>query len=200
MLEQWIRPIYQQVVVRPIIPFLSIFTPSQVTIIGGVMGISSGIFIVLQHPVIAVLLLLLSGLCDTLDGSLAREFKQHSIFGCVLDVCIDRLVESAVILGLFFSYPAQRAAPSLLMLVSILLCVTSFLLVGIFSSDNHSQKSFNYSPGLMERAEAFLFFIAMIWFAKFFNLLAYLFTALTFFTAGQRLYQFKQHQKRFLAK
>jgi hypothetical protein len=83
---------------------------------------------------------------------------------------------------------------SLLMLGSILICVTSFLVVGIFL-ENTSQKSFYYSPGLIERAEAFLFFVLMILFSKAFSILAVIFSILVFLTAALRLYQFAQYRQ-----
>lgn len=70
---------------------------------------------------------------------------------------VDRVVEFVVVLALWFVAPQQRGLWCLLMLGSMLLCITSFLVVGIFS-ENQSQKSFHYSSGLMERAEAFSFF------------------------------------------
>ncbi|WP_454780756.1 hypothetical protein [Legionella sp. WA2022007384] len=52
-----------------------------------------------------------------------------------------------------------------------------------------------YSPGLMERAEAFSFFIAMMIWPHAFNFLVCLFTFLVTITAIIRLVQFyNQHQ------
>jgi len=99
------------------------------------------------------------------------------------------MVEFAVILGLFFVDANERALPSLVMLGSILLCITTFLVVGIFV-ENQSVKSFFYSPGLIERAEAFIFFSIMILFPSTFMVAAYLFSALTFFSAIFRFWEF----------
>lgn len=195
MLEKWIRLIYQRKVVTPLIPFLDMFTPCQITVAGGISGILSAACIILSSPLSATILLLLSGLCDTLDGSLARHDNHTSNWGCALDIFTDRVVECAMILGLFFVNTSQRAVPCMLMLISILLCITSFLLVGIFSSQEDSDKSFDYSPGLMERAEAFLFFITMTWVPALFELLAYAFTLLVFITSFIRLYQFKLYSR-----
>ena len=79
------------------------------------------------------------------------------------------------------------------MLGSILLCITSFLVVGIFTP-NHSSKSFHYSPGLIERAEAFLFFIVMIFVPYYFTFFAFLFATLVALTALIRLWQFSKTQ------
>ena len=73
------------------------------------------------------------------------------------------------------------------------MCITAFLVVGIFSA-KEGEKSFYYSPGLVERAEAFLFFIAMMLLPNYFNQLAYSFILLVFITALFHLFQFyKQH-------
>jgi hypothetical protein len=101
------------------------------------------------------------------------------------------VVEASVIIALFAVAPESRALPALLMLSCILLCVTSFLVTAIFS-ENNSEKSFYYSPGLIERPEAFLFFILMMLVPKTFSLLAYLFSALVLWTTYRRLQEFRQ--------
>lgn len=75
------------------------------------------------------------------------------------------------------------------MLTSILLCVTSFLVVGIFT-EKQTEKSFYYSPGLIERGEAFFFFILMILFPSYFVLLSSLFILLVLLTTAIRVVQF----------
>ena len=133
----------------------------------------------------------MTGFLDTLDGSLARHLKTTSPKGTVFDITSDRLVEFSIILGLYAFDPTHRALGTLLMLGSVLICVTSFLVVGIFE-DNQTEKGFHYSPGIMERAEAFLFFGAMILFPSYFMILAILFTSLVFLTAVIRLSQFSK--------
>jgi len=145
--------------------------------------------VIFNFPWIAFLALLLSGFLDTLDGSLARYLNLVTSKGAALDIVCDRIVELAVIIGLFFVDANVRALPSLVMLGSILLCITTFLVVGIFV-ENPSMKSFFYSPGLIERGEAFIFFSIMILFPSTFMVAAYLFSALTLFTAIFRLWEF----------
>jgi phosphatidylglycerophosphate synthase len=141
------------------------------------------------YSFIAVLCLALSGFLDTLDGSIARHTQRASPKGAALDIISDRVVEFVIILSLFLIDPASRALPSLFMLGSVLICITSFLIVGIFTQ-NESQKSFHYSPGLMERAEAFIFFAAMILFPLAFPVLSALFSLLVAITALIHIFQF----------
>jgi phosphatidylglycerophosphate synthase len=193
MLEKWIRPIYQQTVIDPFLPLLSkLISPAQATIVAGILGMIASLFLSLQHLMLATICLVLSGIVDTLDGSLARHSNTTSSFGCALDIFTDRVVECAIIIGLCVIDMPHRTIPSLLMLGSITLCITSFLVVGIFTDNQHAEKSFYYSIGLMERFEAFVFFIAMIWLAHWFAIIAYLFTSLVLVTAFIRLYQFKK--------
>ncbi|MDE4955268.1 CDP-alcohol phosphatidyltransferase, partial [Francisella tularensis subsp. holarctica] len=74
----------------------------------------------------------------------------------------------------------------LLMMMSIIVCISSFLLVGIFSQ-KESSKIFYYSPGLIERAETFIFFILMILFPNILVVLGLIYTLLVLWTT---LYRF----------
>ncbi len=191
MLDSRCRSIYQKLFVDPFLtlPWIKNCSPLLITGLSSLFGVTVAPLIVLKLDFFAIFFLIVSGYFDTLDGSLARHQKTTSPTGAVLDITSDRLVEFSVILGLFLFNPLTRALPCLLMLGSILLCITSFLVVGIFSQ-NSSEKSFHYSPGLIERSEAFLFFIALILFPSFFSAIAYLFTALVFLTTVSRLKQF----------
>lgn len=192
MIEPYLRPLYQNILGDPAARLLGKFlSPNKVTLLGILVGM--GIIPVLYYgfPLSAFCLLILSGILDTVDGTVARLFYQNSSYGAALDIVGDRIVEFSVLLGLFLISPETRALTSFIMLGSILICVTSFLVVGIFS-ENDSTKSFHYSPGLMERPEAFMFFGLMILFPEIFQLLALLFSFLVFLTALVRMFEFKR--------
>ncbi len=192
MLENYIRRPYQKILVDPVARVLcrqKSITPTTLTFLGGLAGLTVIPLLYTGQTMIAILLVLFSGYLDTVDGTLARLSNKTSSVGCILDITCDRLVEFAIILGLFLVAPGDRGFFSLLMLGAVLFCVTSFLVVGIFS-DNETDKSFHYSPGLMERAEAFIFFIAMILFPDFFTPLALAFSVLVFWTGTLRIKQF----------
>lgn len=191
MIDSRLRSAYQKYLVDPVLsfPWMKNRRPLHITALSTLFGLAAAAFLAFDLSFWAVFFLLASGYFDTLDGSLARLQNTVSPAGAVLDISSDRLVEFSIILGFFLSNPLARALPCLLMLGSVLLCITSFLVVGIFSQ-NSSEKSFHYSPGLMERTEAFLFWIAMILFPAFFSPLAYTFSALVFFTAAARVKEF----------
>ena len=194
MIDSYFRSPYQKRIIHPLLKwnFLSRVSPALLTLFGLLFGLLVPFFLAWHLSFFALIALITSGFFDTLDGSLARSQKATSNRGAVFDIIADRAVEWGVILGLYF-YDPSRSLLCLLMIGSILLCITSFLVVGMFQ-ENTSEKSFHYSPGLMERAEAFIFFSLMILLPQFFTVLATLFVALVLLTAILRTYQFKSHQ------
>lgn len=190
MIENYIRPAYQKLCVDPIAKRLvDKCTPNQITLFACFLGILIMPALSMHRPLLATLLLLLSGYCDTLDGTLARLNSTNSNAGTMFDIVIDRIVEFAVILGLFAVDPMHRGWETLFMLGSVMICVTSFLVVGIFTP-NSSNKGFHYSPGLIERFEAFVFFTAMIWLPHYFQWFSSVFSILVGWTAYLRVSQF----------
>lgn len=189
MIEVYLRPIYQLFLLNHIAKGIKTVNPIKITLLACLSGILVAPLLLFHLPKLATLFLLISGFLDTLDGAVARERGVSSNSGTVLDIVSDRMVEFAVIFGLYIYDPANRGALILLMLGSCYICITCFLVVGVFTA-NHSQKGFFYSKGLIERAEAFVFFIMMIWLPHYFSLLALLFVALVFLTSYLHIKEF----------
>ncbi len=194
MLESKLKPHYQKYFLNAVTanPLVRKLSPNMLTLLSLLFGVAVMPALYVGAVVTATLLIVLSGYFDTLDGAMARAVGRSSALGTVYDIMSDRVVECAIVLGLVSVAPAERALPALLMLCSMLICITSFLVVGIFT-DNLSEKSFHYSVGLMERAEAFIFFIIMIWLPDYFTVLALAFSLLVLLTGMHRIQQFALH-------
>jgi len=79
-------------------------TPNRVSVLGFALSLLSAAVYGLgsREPLMllsAVVLFLLSGFCDTLDGILARHYEQASVFGGFLDSVLDRYADAAVYAG-----------------------------------------------------------------------------------------------------
>jgi archaetidylinositol phosphate synthase len=79
-------------------------TPNMVSAIGTVLSLFSAAAyaVALNQPLwllLATILLLASGFCDTLDGVLARNYQQATPFGGFLDSLLDRYADAAVYAG-----------------------------------------------------------------------------------------------------
>ncbi|EPE61998.1 CDP-alcohol phosphatidyltransferase family protein [Exiguobacterium sp. S17] len=179
--SRWVRPIVERGADRLL---KWNFTPNEVTILGGVIGISVGFFIYNDMLWTAVALLWLSGLLDVIDGTMARRSRKTG-FGTVLDLVFDRIVEISVVVALALRYP-EHMPIFLFLLGSFVVAMTLFLAVGA-SSSKRSEKSFYYQPGLLERTECFILFTLMILVPSWIGVVATLFLILEVFTISQRL-------------
>lgn len=65
-------------------------------------GLASGVLIALGRLELGGLAILLGGVCDILDGRLARALKLDSPYGKFIDATFDRFVEVFVLLGFVF--------------------------------------------------------------------------------------------------
>lgn len=74
--------------------------PTTVTLVGLAMAMAAGGLIAAHRLRLGALCLILSALCDILDGQLARRQGSVSPNGAFLDSCMDRLAEGAVFVGL----------------------------------------------------------------------------------------------------
>ena len=76
----------------------------QLTVAGLVLSVLAGLAFFEGHTRTGALMLLLAGLCDILDGELARRADLASRFGAFLDSTLDRLSEALVLLGILGFY------------------------------------------------------------------------------------------------
>jgi archaetidylinositol phosphate synthase len=77
-------------------------TPNKISIIGFLLALASAVSYALNTAesawwlILAVVFLLASGFCDTLDGIVARTFQQTTVFGGFFDSVLDRYADAAV--------------------------------------------------------------------------------------------------------
>ena len=76
-------------------------TPNKISIIGFILALASAASYALNTAesawwlILAVVFLLASGFCDTLDGIVARTFQQTTVFGGFFDSVLDRYADAA---------------------------------------------------------------------------------------------------------
>jgi len=200
MIDSWLsktkfKEMYEKIV-RKI--FLGKVSANQLTIIGLVIGLISALFIYLSSIftellivfiVLSVTFTIISFFIDTLDGSVAR-FEGPTIFGGILDIFCDRLVEVSIIITIVATDPSILVWPGMFSLAAIILCISMFLIVGgIIKRDEleKDSKVITYQGGLMERSETFFFLLALIFLIPWRFIILWIFAILVFLTALLRL-------------
>jgi archaetidylinositol phosphate synthase len=167
-------------------------TANSVTVAAMLVGVCAALCVAADWMWTGIALLWLSGLLDAADGELAR-MTNASVFGAILDITFDRVVEVAVIVAVAWKHPDARFM--LVILAGVIAVAMSLFLSIAAALRNRSVKSFHYAPGLGERTEAFICLSLMIGWSSHLTAWTALFIGVIVYTMGQRL----RHASRELA-
>jgi len=74
--------------------------PNSLTLAGVVITFFATVAFFMRSPRLGGFLVLLGGLCDAIDGSLARNAGKASRFGALLDSSVDRYAEFVMLFGI----------------------------------------------------------------------------------------------------
>lgn len=193
MIETYIRPQIQPLFDRIGISLSYLCTSNTITACAFITGIGSGICIALGNMPLALLLLVVSGLCDVLDGTVARLQKTGNSLGAYYDLISDRMVEAAVILGFTIAYPENYFA-YITFFIAVMLHFSTFIAAGALFP-NRSKKSMHYDASMVERAEAFVVFIVMILYPHYAGICLLSFNCIVFIDGIARLIRVATHAK-----
>lgn len=165
-------------------------TPNKISIIGFILSLASAVAYALvpNMPTAllasAVVLLLASGFCDTMDGIVARTFNQASTFGAFFDSVLDRYADAAVYAGIIISGLCNPIWGLAALAGSVLVSYTRARAEGIGIKME--------SVGIAERAERMLilgvFTIITIFYLPALNYGVIILAVLANFTVLQRAY------------
>lgn len=168
-------------------------TPNMVTLTGLGIGLVAAGAIALQHYWLGLILVLLSRLCDGLDGALARQTRT-SDFGGFLDITLDFIFYGAIPLGFAIADPSANALPAAILLFTFYAngaSVLAFAIMaekrGLAETDGRGGKSLMFTVGLTEASETLFAFCLFCLFPAWFGPLALIFAAMTATTCGARI-------------
>ena len=169
-------------------------SPNKITIIALGLGLSSGISLGFHNEILGFLFMVLSGIFDILDGTVARLTGKSSKIGAFLDLVFDRIVEGAIIIGFYFLRP-EFSLIYLLFFVGAMFNFTTFMLAGILFK-NEGKKSIHYDVGFVERTETFIAFGLMMIFPDYLNIILGIFNILMILTGMERFRRIVKYEMR----
>lgn len=173
------------------------FKADAVTLAGLGLGLLAALLIALGHPGLALGPLLLSRFADGLDGAVARAGSPTD-FGGFLDISADFLFYGAVPLAFVLVEPGTNGAAGAFLLCSFYVNGATFLGYAILAerrgltTTERGVKSLYFSGGLLEGAETILFLTLLCLWPRAFAPLSWVFGALCFLTAVQRVLAARQ--------
>ena len=74
--------------------------PNALSFMALISGMGAGVLFFLKHPFWAGIMIVICGLFDILDGKVAVNTNQKSLFGAIVDSALDRYSEFFIYLGL----------------------------------------------------------------------------------------------------
>lgn len=169
----------------------------HITIGAFVAGLLGAVLIARHHYLLGGLLILLNRLGDGVDGTLAR-LAGSTDRGAFLDICLDFIFYSAVVLGFAMAEPARNSLAACFLIFSFVGTGSSFLAYAIMAERRSltdqrlPDKGFYYLGGLAEGTETIIFFILICLFPSLFPALAWLFGSICLLgTAARIVYGYK---------
>jgi phosphatidylglycerophosphate synthase len=91
-LDKVLHPVISRIARLPI-------NANQWTLLGAIIGLACGVVLFRAHWWLGLVLLIVRGLVDHMDGYVARTFNQRSTFGAVMDDVCDRWVLGIIYAG-----------------------------------------------------------------------------------------------------
>lgn len=163
-----------------------------VTFLGFGLGLVAAAAIVAGFYALALVPLLLSRLCDGLDGAVARH-TQKTDRGGFLDIVLDFAFYGGIPLAFVLARPEANAVAGAVLLLSFYVNGTTFLAFSLmaerrgFSGVARGEKSLYFTTGLAEATETIAVFCLFCLLPQGFAVIAYVFAAACFITAVARI-------------
>ena len=165
----------------------------QVTLLGFAIGMAAALAIATQHPLPGLAGLLLSRLCDGIDGALAR-LGTPTDRGAFLDISLDFVFYASIPLAFGVADPAANALAAAVLLAAFVGTTSTFLAFAVIAAQRgltstaYPAKGIYYLGGLTEGTETLLCFVLMCFWPQHFALLAFVFAVLCLLTTITRLW------------
>lgn len=171
---------------RPAIKFIaqSGISPNSLTLAGLIITSMASAALILQQPRIGGILILIGGMCDSIDGSLARSSGKESRFGALLDSTVDRFSEFVMFFGIIAYFMRMQDYTSAVV-AFVALCGSIMV---SYSRARAEGLGFEAELGFMQRAERIVLLGASALFHPvLFKLSIWLVAIFANFTAWQRI-------------
>lgn len=166
---------------------------NRITLVGFALGMGAALAIALDATLLGATLILLSRLCDALDGAVARQTRATDAGG-FLDIALDFVFYASIPLAFALLQPAHNALPAAVLLAAFMGTSSSFLAFAAFAAKRGlaslvwPDKSLYFLGGLTEATETIAVFLAMCLWPAWFAPLAYGFALLCALTTVTRIW------------
>ncbi|MCY0093375.1 CDP-alcohol phosphatidyltransferase family protein [Hoeflea ulvae] len=166
----------------------------HVTLFACLLGLAAAGLIASGYLGAALVLILVSRICDGLDGSVARASRKTD-FGGYLDITLDFAFYGVIPLGFVILDPAANGLAGAALIFSFYVNGASFLAYAVvaekrgLSTTARGVKSIYFTTGLAEASETIFVFVLFCLWPAWFAPVAWVFAAICLYTALSRIIQ-----------
>ena len=193
MLDRWTLPLVKKPWRAIAVKLAAVgIRANEVTVAGFVVGLLAIPLLAGQYYQLALFTMAVNRIADGIDGELAR-IQGNTDRGAFLDIVLDFIFYSAVILGFALANPTANALPAAALLFGFMGTGSSFLAFAIIAEKHqlknmvYQHKGFHYLDGLAEGTETILFFMLFCLLPDYFNILAWVFAGVCYITTTTRV-------------
>lgn len=194
MVNLWRRLKKERPVIRQIAALLSRtgVHPNAITILGFLLSLIPPVFYAVGKPIIGAVLLILTNVFDSIDGTLARMSGKETRFGAFLDSSLDRFSEFALFLGIAYYFrnePLNLFLTLIAMFGSFMVSYTRARAEGLDEAIAKGRDP-RMKVGPMDRTFRilYIFFMSFLW--KYYTVMISIYIGLVYLTVLRRMYGF----------
>jgi phosphatidylglycerophosphate synthase len=165
---------------------------NAVTLAGCAIGLVAAYLIAWHFFITGAVLIIVSRICDGLDGAIAKVNGKTDVGG-FLDIVLDFVFYGAIPLGFAFADPQTNAIPAAVLIFTFYINGASFLAYAVMAEKRgmttsvRGEKSLFFATGLAEATETIAFFLIACMGPIWFKFLAWGFAVVCLYTAVSRI-------------
>jgi len=129
----------------------------MLSVFGATLGVVGGLVVAGGHPLLGLGAWLISRIVDGMDGILARETNRVTPFGGYLDITLDMMAYSAMLLGFAWIHPEGGWVWAAILVGYLLVTTTTLALSSMLEKENArigtNDRSLQFTPGFAEAGE-----------------------------------------------
>lgn len=138
-------------------------TPNQVSVVAAILGLAAAGCVATGYTLTGLFVWVVSRVADGLDGALARATGAKSAFGGYLDITLDMLAYSAMVVGFAIAHPEHGIVWASILAGYVLAITTTLALSSAAAQTGRSvsatNRTFQFTQGLAEAGETTLMYV-----------------------------------------
>jgi phosphatidylglycerophosphate synthase len=165
-------------------------TPNQITVVTFLVGVTAAAIVAAGHPLVGIIVWLVSRIGDGLDGALARVAGTTTPFGGFLDITLDMAAYAAMVLGFAQLHPHLAVAWAAVLGGYVVVITTTLALsdaAGVLGRQvSGTDRTFQFTPGITEAGETNVMYVLWAFWPEHVVWLVWVWVAALVATAVQR--------------